>query len=131
MPVYTELQPIFNKVWHEFVELDAPQAMNNRPDPIVNACEYRTAEGARCFIGVCIPKDMYMPALEGSNITMIANRFAGWYSDLFNGIDDSVLKSLQSIHDSYIDDDGDWKEIITKGLRAFAERHGLTIPEAA
>lgn len=121
MPVYTELQPVFNKIWQEFVVEKRPQAMINM------RCIYRSQGNKnstlRCAIGVCIPDDMYDPKIDTYGaINIVAESMPAWYESVFNGINTKDLRELQRLHDKDF-----WQFEIR--MRVFAEEHDLTIPD--
>lgn len=67
MAVYETLQPIFDKIWQEFVVDGRKRAAIG--EGLEETCVYRGNHDAhsdtRCAIGVCIPNNMYDPDLEG------------------------------------------------------------------
>ncbi len=119
--VYTELQPVFNKIWQEFVVDKRSRAAT------AFGCVYRGGSDAaseiRCAIGVCIPDDMYDSELDHhGSIADIHDEMPEWYKSVFNGVKKTQLLKLQFIHDSHFKDfEGE--------MRAFADDHNLTIPD--
>lgn len=121
MPVYTELQPVFNKVWQEFVVEKRARAV------IGISCVYRgdriADSNTRCALGVCIPDDMYDSRIEHhGSIRNVQKCMPEWFESVFNGIDPEDLRGLQVIHDEQF-------IAFESKMREFAEAHGLTIPE--
>lgn len=120
MPVYTTLQPMFNKIWGEFV-------VNKRPRAVAGiACIYRgdgeADSDTRCAIGVCIPDEMYDPKLDDcGSIGEIHREMPDWYASVFNGLPIDALNGLQLIHDEEF-------ENFEEEMRDFAYEHSLYIP---
>lgn len=68
-------------------------------------CYYRNPDGSgnHCFIGVCIPDDVYVPGMEAEGTAWSVYRV---YSEVAALFDKSVdpefhLQELQRIHDKY------------------------------
>ncbi len=83
-------------------------------------CMYRTSTGNRCFVGVCIPDEVYVPEMENSGIDTLLSRFPVMQNILGASkrrID--FLVRLQEIHDySFCGRE--------KHLEDFAERWSLS-----
>lgn len=125
MAVFSTLQPVFNKIWQEFVVGDRKRAVKNKG--IDEICVYRGGRNAhsntRCAIGVCIPDDMYDPRIESNSvIAQVQRNMPEWYESVFNGIDVTALSFLQATHDMYFDE-------FESRMREFADTNHLLIPE--
>lgn len=126
MSVYTELQPVFDKIWQEFVTGGRKRAVRQR-GTMGERCIYRGDQDAhsdtRCAIGVCIPDDMYDPDLDkNSSIGSVYHAMPEWYESVFNGIPVNDLIYLQATHDHYFD-------TFENRMRTFARVRNLSIPE--
>ena len=118
--VHSELQSVFSTVWHEFVVNHRERAAKD------GVCLYRGGDrdpesDVRCIIGVCIPNDLYDPALEHNTIGTLCHGKPAWYKRVFNGIDVDALIDLQAIHD-------DCFENIREQLIQFAKDYNLQWP---
>ncbi len=131
MAVYDSLQPVFNKVWEEFVVNKRERAHDGEQcvyrgsslDDATGLLDHDPQSDVRCAIGVCIPDNMYNPVIEGHGIMGAKATAPQWYEDVFNGIEAYVLKELQLMHDNerrFSNFEGH--------LRAFADNHNLYIP---
>lgn len=121
--VYTELQPVFNKIWQEFVAGDRERALASNGMGCVYRGDRDAASETRCALGVCIPDDMYNPEIDRyGSITDVRDHMSEWYESVFNGIGSEHLQSLQYIHDLHF---GTFED----EMRAFAKENNLTIPK--
>lgn len=127
MAVYDILQPVFNKVWQEFVVNKRGRAWSKgggmcvyRGDSADHAA-YDPASDVRCAIGVLIPDNMYDDNIESHGIVGVHELMPDWYESMFNGLDAHVLNELQAIHDMEF-------STFEVSMIEFANRHGLTIP---
>jgi hypothetical protein len=104
------LQDVFNVVWER-----AKNPVKSRLG-ISGVCAYRGAGGLKCFIGECISDEDYSICNEGKTVldTEVAS--------LFPGLNSTVLRDLQRIHDVYVP--SDWKT----NLEFFAKTNNLQIP---
>lgn len=135
-PIPKTKQGVFNRVLRGIRE-QGGSAYDYR----VMVCKYRTPEGRKCAAGLLIPDSKYTPYLEGSGVstnpdvaTPINNalRDAGLSRDHF-----ALVSDLQRIHDGiaaravvhYRGDDSAFMERYERGMRDYAERHGLRYPE--
>lgn len=111
-------QQIFDKVAKHLF------AQGERAVSESGTCEYRSAGGNKCAVGVLIPYDVYDPKMEGDNIDGVWH-FDG-VEDLFAPDTRYLLSSLQVIHDdlgSEVDGNGhryNWQS--TKNMRAALAR---------
>jgi hypothetical protein len=85
-----------------------------------NSCAYRNDEGTNaCFIGACIPDNLYKRKMEGMRL-----------SDLLKSLDVTVnvdkLQNLQHCHDDVVDHET--KEDCIRALEDFARNNVLKIP---
>jgi hypothetical protein len=123
------LQDVFNKNWQCFVIEGQPRAVNTNQQ-----CCYKTSDGKKCAIGVCIPDEIYRPTMNGSGSVYGLMQEFGSISYLFGNIGIEILAALQSIHDSgnrdMIEVCGcvNFTEYMKESLIRFAQRHDLTIP---
>lgn len=119
------LQEVFNKVW-ERSKIHV-KSMNLESED--NSCFYRNPDGSKnhCFVGICIPDELYDPVIEDGGIQDILDpenkyRYDAKIATIFEGIDPNLLGRLQYIHDNR-----SCKEWETE-LRHFARMNGLIIP---
>jgi hypothetical protein len=85
-------------------------------------CLYRGDDGASsCAVGCLIPDDVYTPEMEGRGIDELVEQFCV-IEQLFAGVEYSLLKDLQHLHDTR--DVEDWEG----SFRFVARNHGLTVP---
>ncbi len=90
-------QEIFDKVLAHSRIMTEP---SSGPDGF--ACFYRTSTGNRCFVGVCIPDEVYVPEMENSGISTLLSRFPIMQNILGSSeLRINFLTSLQEIHDYY------------------------------
>lgn len=94
----------------------------NKKSDYYGQCVYRSSEGLKCAIGCLIPDKMYSSNLETKNIgaILIEN---DEIKELLKGINEQLLYSLQSIHDSV--EPFMWKN----SLYRLAKEYHLTWPE--
>ena len=128
MAANNTIQGVLNTVWEEFVVRGRAQAVDE-----AGSCVYRgvgdegcrdSSSPTRCFLGVCIPDDMYTSAIEMKGALRLKNVMPEWYDKVFNGIDVHQLAALQKIHD-----EGDGSPSRMKaGLVVYAEDNHLVIP---
>ena len=116
-------QEIFNKVW-ERAKIHVKSI-----NPASDLCMYRNPNGNNnhCFVGVCIPDELYDPAIEEARVVNLLNpNVRYWYNSkitkLFEGIEPNFLGDLQRIHDHtpFID----WE----LNLKEIANKYNLSIP---
>jgi hypothetical protein len=85
------LQPLFDRVLRGVRRQGYVRSTSAR-----EACCYRGDHGMRCFVGFLLPDSVYRSDMEGSTVTMLAERgvFAGLPDE---GIE--FLADLQAVHD--------------------------------
>lgn len=100
------LQEMFDMVCEH-----AAKQMCRSTSKTAGGCAYRGDWGHKCFAGIFIPDDQYLPAMEGSKI--------GWIFDVdFDR--EELLGDLQNDHDSSVDLDS-----LKMSMTASAKRSGL------
>jgi hypothetical protein len=116
------LQEVFDKIWER--AKDKRKSLRD-PTKVSSLCAYRSPDGLKCFIGVLLPDQNYMPVMDDGSA--IPSKTGIGYVKDFIPLDSSVfeehLYSLQRIHDSHPPDH--WEV----HLRGFAKRRGLTVPQ--
>ncbi len=123
-------QDVFNKVWqHAVVEGNEPSYDFNEDN-----CFYRGPNGESCFVGVCIPDEVYRPDMEHNNADSLVLNFPE-VEKLFDkrSANTDFLNSLQYVHDGaggMEEPDEGWEEFWRDKLSVFAEKKNLTIPDA-
>lgn len=83
-------------------------------------CEYRSASGQRCAVGVLITDEFYDESMEGKVVSDTSMLFT--LSEALPGVDLGLLKTMQTIHDKV--DPIYWEENWEKA----ASRYGLAVP---
>ena len=127
---YKNLQEVFDKAWAGM----AGQGWERATSLGVFGCEYlMTKDGKeiRCAIGHTVPKELLFTntggTLEVGSVTSVVDCNPKW-RELFKNIDGVALQELQACHDQPLCD-AEGNISVEVGMRAFAYRHELTIPE--
>jgi len=122
-------QRVFNAIWQYFILDGNPQALDEEH----GVCAYRTDCGARCFIGLLIPDELYTSILEGSTPGYCEVNGQHVKPHVINILEEALdceiskddskfLLKLQGIHDNKV-------SIWETQLRTLAEEYNLTIPD--
>jgi hypothetical protein len=85
------------------------------PETLTGRCLYRGPDGMKCAIGVLIPDEEYVEAMESLSIRQLLRLLKARFED----VDPHFLNALQNLHDDCFVEN--WKE----ELRGFAVDHGL------
>jgi hypothetical protein len=110
-------QEIFNAAWDWF-------GVQRKPASIIRGvCVYRGPRKRRCGVGIFIPDNRYMSAMEGSN----SNIIIGGYLPEF-GPYKYILAAIQECHDSTSGTDAFSEEFRSK-MKALAVEFNLQVPE--
>lgn len=120
------LQEAFDTIWQKFVVEGAPRAYDKHDA----SCKYRLPGGARCFIGVLIPDELYEPSFESEG-SISAVMYERPKIKALLPFEPDVISQLQGIHDMYGvtgDTPGTFSDHCRERLTAFAEQHSLTVP---
>ena len=72
-----------------------------KSDGLSSACMYRGDNGRKCAVGLCIPDELYIPAMEGLTLTELWDDKEEIHEDLHAGIHKHtpLLCALQDAHD--------------------------------
>jgi hypothetical protein len=101
------------------------------PETLTGRCLYRGPDGMKCAIGVLIPDEEYVEAMESLSISQLLNEqiphnkgfdlqpILPLLKARFEDVDPPFLNALQNLHDGCFVEN--WK----KELRGFAVDHGL------
>jgi hypothetical protein len=114
-------QLVFDAAWNAFI-------VNNKQPAVdrLGGCCYKTPDGKKCAIGLCIPSGHPAQELIGDVFELGAR-----YPELYNKQDKMILSRLQiDLHDSLITQ-GKWRRSRTYRKSVyiqFAKLHNLTIP---
>jgi hypothetical protein len=116
------LQEVFDKIWER-----AKDKRKSLRDPSAehSKCAYRSPDGLKCFIGVLLPDQNYMPVMDDGR-AVPAKTGVGYVKDfipLASEVFEEHLHALQRIHDNA--PPHRWEEC----LRNFAARRELTVPQ--
>lgn len=122
------LQDIFNAAWQAFIVEDKPPANTG------DGCEYLTADGRRCAVGLVLPEDVARAA--HSSFQPLHRRHPALFADDVRANDARLDEFQAALHDALCDpyqagvwaQDRDQRE---EAYRGVAEEFGLTIPEPA
>ena len=116
MKLKITLQEVFNKVW------ERAKVKVKSSDPADITCTYRNSDGSQnhCFVGICIPDELYRPEMDDSSGGVEVNEHV---RKLFPEKLIPALAELQRIHDC--SEPSDWGDQLIK----FAKKHDLKIPE--
>lgn len=86
-------------------------------------CQYRASEGYKCFIGECIPDEMYKPDMEDyTTFAALTYKFPE-IKQLFNNVDRMFFDLIQNIHD--IRNETEWNECLIN----LAKEYKLKVPQ--
>lgn len=132
MPI--TLQDIFNAAWQAFIVEDRPPAANSD-----GVCSYRTKDGRKCAIGLCIPENSRLlkrGMSAGSFAELVAqDRFSDSdpvFSADVHTMPDMVLDSFQAeLHDT-LQLWGRWSMGVEERKQWYiqtAKHYGLKVPE--
>mgnify|MGYP000264000552 FL=1 len=126
------LQEVFNKVWERaYTPIRSEnEALLQPSTPGKNICSYRNPKDGvnHCFIGVCIPNEVYNEEFEGMGALDLFKSYPNEMKLIFGNMvteyrAKNALSELQSIHD--LIEPEFWHE----RLREFAIKYNLAIPE--
>lgn len=132
------LQSIFNTVWAHIHSPDGGYSEQyNHAYGLT--CAYRGDGGKKCFVGACITDEEYDPNMEGKNfaiLTECGKRFEKIEivrEAQLGNLSTACVTELQRIHDDSYHFTGrpnkGWLVAVESGLRLFAAKHHLKIPE--
>lgn len=110
-------QEIFNKVWKHAIVEKNPKSLDEWLD-----CKYRGPDNKKCFLGVCIPDNLYQQRFEGYAADTIFNVIGNKLFDK-RSVGVHFLHAIQSIHDK--SETHHWEEL----LREFATANKLVVPD--
>lgn len=113
------LQDIFDAAWQAFVVEMKPKSENVNS----NTCLYRSPEGHKCAIGLCIPDELYNEKFEGDAPGSGAFSTSGiWFQE-----PDTCADLQYELHDS-LPLDFMSQEERAEHYRSVAHRFDLNIP---
>lgn len=123
-------QEIFDKVWDHFVVKGNPRSQVETPGG--DTCRFRQDQTAacpvRCAVGLFIPDDAYVPAMDDSCGTSTCLRELYELPPEIDALfeeHDALFYALQQAHDS-----SETPAALHAGLRNVARRYSLTVPAA-
>lgn len=122
---YETLQQVFDDAYTGLASQGFRRSIGDKD--IGAGCAYRGVSGLRCAIGHCIPDSKYHAELEGYTPTSSSEDHPEGhpiFRDLFPTVDCFDLLELQECHDYARS-----ARSMQKKLEAFAESHGLAIPD--
>jgi hypothetical protein len=90
-------QEIFDTVaTHLFTQGKRAMVRDEDSDDSTDFCAYRTADGLKCAVGVLLPDELYVPAMENNSVYSLCRTFhlPSWFHE-----NSGLLGRLQEAHD--------------------------------
>lgn len=125
------LQDIFNAAWQAFIVEDRPPAVDAE-----GMCQYRTEDGRKCAVGLCIPDGHRLLAGNYGSFARIVEMDTispdRIFSDEIHDTPHQVLDCFQDeLHDG-LQYKGEWRTSVEARKEAYitaAKHYGLKVPE--
>lgn len=118
-------QEVFNKVVTGLRTQGKPSVIRNIYSG--NRCVYRNPNGLKCAVGILIPDEQYTSCFDekGISLSEIIEEVPA-----LQGIDSSLLISLQRTHDAASDNHevNGFMEDLESGFQRVARMYNLTLP---
>ena len=129
------LQRIFDAAWEHFIINKSPPAVSEdvlRDGSLFYTCQYRTKDGLKCAVGLCIP-DGHPVQVENSCLPDLVVKYPDLFPDLVDDDPDELEKFQAQLHDDLTNrKSGKWicmPEEMREHYLLIADEYNLKVPE--